>query len=233
MPMPASRPLTRAAIVAEALRAVDEHGVDALSMRSLAARLDTGPMSLYRHVADKHDLLGAVAAALLDEIPPVPEGPAWPDRLRAWAVSFRGVALRHPGAVPLLARRPMTASAAGRSAAEDGLRMLEDAGFDPDRAGLVLRSMARFVVGYSLSGSAQAAGSGAPDPGELARAGFPRLGRMLSRARADDGEELFALGLDALLAGFDARGPSAGSSVPGARGDVPVGAPADDGQRKG
>ena len=53
-------------IAAAALRIVDESGVGALSMRSLAAALDTGPMTLYNYVADKEGLEELVVAAIVD-----------------------------------------------------------------------------------------------------------------------------------------------------------------------
>jgi AcrR family transcriptional regulator len=43
-------------IAATALRIVDESGVAALSMRTLAAALGTGPMTLYNYVSDKEGL---------------------------------------------------------------------------------------------------------------------------------------------------------------------------------
>ena len=55
-------------IAAAALRIVDESGVGALSMRSLAAALGTGPMTLYNYVADKEGLEELVVAAIVAEV---------------------------------------------------------------------------------------------------------------------------------------------------------------------
>jgi AcrR family transcriptional regulator len=53
--------LTRAAIVAEARRMILDEGLDALSLRRIAAALDVTAPALYAYVVDKSDLLRAVA----------------------------------------------------------------------------------------------------------------------------------------------------------------------------
>ncbi len=54
--------LTRARIVGEALRLVEQNGYEQLSLRGLAASLDVTAPALYDHVASKDDVLQAVAA---------------------------------------------------------------------------------------------------------------------------------------------------------------------------
>ena len=68
-------------IAAAALRIVDESGVAALSMRSLAAALDTGPMTLYNYVADKEGLEELVVAAIVAEVR-LPDRPTTGSRTR-------------------------------------------------------------------------------------------------------------------------------------------------------
>ena len=55
-------------IAAAALRIVDESGLGALSMRSLAAALGTGPMTMYNYVADKEGLEELVVAAVVADV---------------------------------------------------------------------------------------------------------------------------------------------------------------------
>lgn len=65
-------------ILDAALRLLDEGGGKGLSMRSLAARLDVSPMSLYHHVADRAGLLLALAERVYGEAlgaPAVPTNP--------------------------------------------------------------------------------------------------------------------------------------------------------------
>ncbi|MGP3966733.1 TetR/AcrR family transcriptional regulator [Streptomyces sp. 6N223] len=60
----ARRPLDRPTIVAQALRLVRTEGLTAVTMRRLAQEVGTAPMSLYRHIQDRHALL----VAMLDEV---------------------------------------------------------------------------------------------------------------------------------------------------------------------
>ncbi|MFF5205071.1 TetR/AcrR family transcriptional regulator [Streptosporangium sp. NPDC000396] len=90
-------PLTSEEIYAAALRLIDTAGVDALSMRKLAADLDVNPMSLYHHVESKTGLLRGVCR-LVDsrlQLPP-DDGSPWQDQLRALAHAYRSIAQSHP-----------------------------------------------------------------------------------------------------------------------------------------
>jgi len=68
-------PLTLARISAQAVEIADREGLQAVTMRRVAADLHVGPMSLYRHVATKEDLLLAMIAAIAAERP-LPGPPA-------------------------------------------------------------------------------------------------------------------------------------------------------------
>ncbi|WP_435835385.1 TetR/AcrR family transcriptional regulator [Streptomyces avermitilis] len=60
--------LSREQIVAEALRLLDSEGIDALSMRKLGNRLSAGATSLYRHVANKDELIELAVDEIYGEI---------------------------------------------------------------------------------------------------------------------------------------------------------------------
>ncbi len=97
--------LTRAGIVAAAVEVADAEGLTALSMRSVARRLDVMPMSLYNHVAHKEALLdGMVDAVFAEFYAPVP-GADWRSELRRRAVTAREALKRHPWAVGLMDSR--------------------------------------------------------------------------------------------------------------------------------
>ena len=55
-------PLDRHRIAATAMEMIDEVGVEKLTMRALAARLDVSAMALYHHVEDKDELLRLVGS---------------------------------------------------------------------------------------------------------------------------------------------------------------------------
>ena len=76
-------PLTTARIVDAAMALMAEQGYDAVSMRSLARALNTGPASLYAHVANRDDLDQLVIdriASLLQV--PAPDPERWDDQLK-------------------------------------------------------------------------------------------------------------------------------------------------------
>jgi AcrR family transcriptional regulator len=77
----AGRPprLSRDAIVDAAQSIVAAGGIDALTMRRVAAELDASPMAIYRHVADKDELL----VALLDRLAAELQRPVLPTDPRA------------------------------------------------------------------------------------------------------------------------------------------------------
>jgi AcrR family transcriptional regulator len=64
--------LSRAKLVSEALELVQEEGLEALSMRGLADRLNVKAASLYWHVRDRRELLELLAESILDRVPDSP-----------------------------------------------------------------------------------------------------------------------------------------------------------------
>ncbi|MGW1953682.1 TetR/AcrR family transcriptional regulator C-terminal domain-containing protein [Streptomyces sp. NPDC001920] len=89
--------LSRATIVREAIVMLDAEGVEALSMRKLATRLNAGAASLYRHVATKDELMELAVDEVAAEIHvPQAGGPDWRAAVSEAAHSFRRTALRHP-----------------------------------------------------------------------------------------------------------------------------------------
>jgi AcrR family transcriptional regulator len=97
---------TREQLQAAALAIVDAQGLAGLSMRSLAAALGTGPMTLYNHVADRADLEVLVAEAVLAAAPGRRSR-----RRRGWRAEVLRVATAmwapcaHPHAIPLILTR--------------------------------------------------------------------------------------------------------------------------------
>ncbi|WP_328880456.1 TetR/AcrR family transcriptional regulator [Streptomyces sp. NBC_00299] len=89
--------LSRATIVREAIAMLDAEGVEALSMRKLATRLNAGAASLYRHVATKDELMELAVDEVAAEIhvPPA-DSPDWRAAAGEAAGAFRSTALRHP-----------------------------------------------------------------------------------------------------------------------------------------
>jgi AcrR family transcriptional regulator len=102
-----SRKLDYHSIARAAIQLADEGGLDELSMRNLANRLEVGTMSLYRYVTDKNDLLDLIIDEAYGEIS-IPERITenWRVDVINVAVATRRTMLGHSWLAPLLSRRP-------------------------------------------------------------------------------------------------------------------------------
>ena len=130
-----------------ALRLVDQEGIEALTMRRLAADLGVATMSLYSHVPNKDQLLlGVVNLATSEIVLLEPGTPPW-EALRVITRDFRRVALLHPNLVPLIVRQPPTGSQ-GLYVLEAALDALRRAGLGPEEAAQAYRVSASFAIGF-------------------------------------------------------------------------------------
>lgn len=136
---PAKPALSRAAVVAAALDLVHHEGLERVTMRRLAAALDTGPASLYVYVRDTNDLHAAVLDAVLDaadfDAAAAGGGAAgdWRDHLVAVLLAYTRVLFRHPG----LARAALSTRPSGPrylALLDRLLGLLAAGGVAPDRA---------------------------------------------------------------------------------------------------
>jgi AcrR family transcriptional regulator len=109
-PPPAGRGrgLNRERIVAAAIELADAEGLGALSMARLAESLGCGTMSLYRHVANKDELVTFMASAGPGP-PPAPDDSAdWHAALSNWADGLWAVYHRHPWILQTASAGPPT-----------------------------------------------------------------------------------------------------------------------------
>ncbi|GAA1958445.1 TetR/AcrR family transcriptional regulator [Catenulispora subtropica] len=148
--------LTRERIVAEAIRLLDEEGLEALSMRTLGQRLGAGATSLYRHVASKDELIELVADAVYGEIevPEIVDPSTWRLALHAVAHSLRMAGLRHMWMGQALGQVGMTyvgPNVVGVTARTLGI--LTMAGFSEDEAAKALGTVSSYVLGATAAES--------------------------------------------------------------------------------
>jgi AcrR family transcriptional regulator len=149
--------LNRERIVAAALELLDSEGLAALSMRALGKRLDAGATSLYRHVANKDELVELVVDEVYAEVdvrePSGREG--WREDAAEAARSLRAMALRHPWVAGVLGQVGL--SYLGPNLARASSRMtdlLTAAGFDAGEADQAMSAIVAYVVGTVTSESA-------------------------------------------------------------------------------
>lgn len=104
------QPLTPGRIFTEALALVDDDGVDALTMRSLARQLGVEAMSIYHHVPSKDALLDGVVEKVLAGLVLFDDSSGdWRDETRQAAHHLRDALLDHPNTVSLVATRRASA----------------------------------------------------------------------------------------------------------------------------
>jgi AcrR family transcriptional regulator len=101
----AREPLTRDGILRAAVALADDVGIEALSMRRLAQELGVVPMALYKHVANKGELLDGMIDVVVAEIDRPIESADWKTTMRERILSARRALLRHPWASRVLESR--------------------------------------------------------------------------------------------------------------------------------
>ena len=145
--------ISREAVLAAALRLADEHGLAAVTMHAVAARLHVTPMALYRHVADKEALLDGLVELLLTEYSPPPAEGQWDERLVALADGIRATARRHPAVFPLLLTRPAVTPAA-RTVRDAVQAALREGGLPDGEVARAERLISTAVLGFAASEAA-------------------------------------------------------------------------------
>ena len=140
--------LTRTQIVDEALRLADEKGLDGLSLRALAARLDVQAPTLYWHVPNKAALLDAVSDAImgeaLDALPGLDDALPTREWLLGALVLLRQAMLRHRDGARIVSGAHDSLRRA--EFVELGMRRLIDGGVDERDAWLLMLAATRYAL---------------------------------------------------------------------------------------
>jgi AcrR family transcriptional regulator len=142
-------PLTRDRILETALALVDEHGIEALSMRKLGRALGFEAMSLYNHVENKDDVVnGIVDLVLAEGQPPAPDGD-WDHAVRASALSVHQAFKTHPWACQLV-MSPGHVRPARLRYMDSLLGRLREAGFSADATYHAYHVLDAHIFGFSM-----------------------------------------------------------------------------------
>jgi len=151
--LPGTRPrhrLSRERVLRTAIRRADQGGLEGLSMRTLAEELEVAPMALYRHVANKDDLIDAMIDVIFSEIGLPSGGDDWKTAMRQRALSLRDVLARHRWAIGLMESRrsPGPANLRHHDAVIGRLRA---AGFDVGMAAHAYSLLDSYIYGFALT----------------------------------------------------------------------------------
>jgi AcrR family transcriptional regulator len=172
------------------MRIADREGLDAVSMRRVAAELGTGAASLYRYVATREDLLDLMADAAGGEYTlPEPSGD-WLADLVAVGEQSRAILRRHPWLAGLVITRPVLGPN-GIALLEHVLTVLAPHPADVAaklEAFAMLNGITALFVQREIAGGSALAGRNAAYLQHAATSGeHPRLARLLSQAPAPAG----------------------------------------------
>ncbi|MDX2261264.1 MAG: TetR/AcrR family transcriptional regulator [Gemmatimonadales bacterium] len=210
--MPTSRrsPLTRERVLRAAVRLADKQGLDALSMRRLAATLKVEAMSLYNHVANKDDVLDGMVDLIIGEITLPTPGDDWKAAMRARATSAHAVMLAHPWA-PMLVVSRITIGPNRLRYIDATLGVLRQAGLSWAETDRAWTAMDSYIYGFTLQVQ-----NFPIDPEEYASAAASYLPMLpaetypymheLSKCVAEgshDGTHDFGFGLELILDGLE------------------------------
>jgi AcrR family transcriptional regulator len=142
--------IDRAAVIGASLSIADKRGLDAVTMKAVADRLNVTPMALYRHVTNKADLLDGVLESLITEFELPPPDLPWRERLSATVRSVRTVAKRHPDVFELLLELPANTPVA--RAMREGVHVwLREVGVAEEWIGSAERLLTTLIFGYAVS----------------------------------------------------------------------------------
>lgn len=212
-PGPKKPRMTAALILDGAMALADEIGVDGLTIRKLAEHLDTKPMTIYHHVANKEAIVDGIVDRVFAEIDAPPTELGWKAAIRHRCVSARAVLADHPWAAPLMESRvnPGPETLAHHDAV---LGCLRGGGLSLPMTGHAYAMLDAFVYGFALQEAGLPATGGAemaelaetimePMPDDL----YPHLTEFTTEHVLQPGYDFLAefdYGLDLILDALEA-----------------------------
>ena len=141
-------PLTKERILRAAVALADEGGVESISMRRIAQELGVVPMALYKHMANKDEMLDGMVDVVVGEIDPPLEGADWKTAIRERVLSARRTLLRHPWASRVIESRTIpTPTVIGYM--DEMIGILRKGGFSVDLTHHSMHAMGSRALGFS------------------------------------------------------------------------------------
>jgi AcrR family transcriptional regulator len=214
-PTPAAErrvPLSRDRVLRAALALADAGGLESLTMRRLGEELEVGPMALYRHVANKDDLVDGLVDLVFGEIGLPPGAADWRAAMRERSFSLRDALLRHRWAIGLMEsrRNPGPANLRHHDAVIGSLRA---AGFDMAMAAHAYSLLDAYIYGFALT-KMQLPFEDTADIAEVAQSmlapfplnAYPNLAAFITEHAMQPGYDYadeFEYGLDVILDGLE------------------------------
>jgi TetR/AcrR family tetracycline transcriptional repressor len=219
---PPARPraeLSRDRIVAAALELIDARGLAALNMRQLGRVLGASTMGVYRHFANKAELLDAVIDDVVARFSPAPLDGPWHAQIRAISLRVRGAMLDHPELADLIGRQ-LRRSPTSLWVNIQIIDRLRTSGIPPLLLADTYWAMSSYTTGYVLLEAqthrrrrASEARTSAPERVRKMAAMLRSVGEAPTEASDNAAvvlsrpldEEQFLFGLECLIGGLEAK----------------------------
>jgi AcrR family transcriptional regulator len=216
------RPLTKERVLEKAIVLADRDGIEALSMRKLGHALGVEAMSLYNHVANKGELVGAMVDHVVEQFELPDDEPRWDAAIRRCAISAHDLLIEHQWACSL-ALVPSDVRTIGGPRIrymEWLLRRLREAGFSAKLAYSAYHTIDSHIFGFTLwqLGHVAAARTLTPEGEDMSewalrmimqmRPDYPYLaehGELHMAAPDGDGQREFEFALDLIIDGLKRR----------------------------
>lgn len=206
------RPLDVARVVAASVDLADRDGLESVTMRRIADAVGVTPMALYKHVANREDLIDRMVDHVIEEIPPTAAEIGWRDAVRTRILAARRSLSSHAWAVDAIATR--TAASPVVLAYMDSLMAsMFDGGLPADLVHHAMHALSTRMWGFTLE--VMPTPTVPDDPATRASAmsafsaSYPAIARMATTApgagTACDSDTEFAFALDLLLEGVARR----------------------------
>lgn len=189
-------------IVAAAVAVADREGLDAVTIRRVAAEVGTRPMNVYTYVVSKQDLLERMAERIVWDVllrEPVPDD--WRTAVELIATRSHDVFAAHPWVVPISQGR-RNLGRAGLRHAEQLLTAIAPLRLEPAEAWQALFLINDYTLGHALR---VAHAPAAPHGGYPAfdAADYPHLAQALAAPAPARNRDTFMAGLRILLDGLE------------------------------
>ncbi|MFF7882405.1 TetR/AcrR family transcriptional regulator [Streptomyces sp. NPDC007896] len=205
---PAKPALTRQGIIDAALAILRDEGLGKVTMRRIAAALDTGPASLYVYVRNTGDLHAQILDSLLGPVKvPAPEAGTWRDRMKALLAGYGEVLFRHPE----IARMAMSTQPSGPNylaLADAILGLLDEGGVSGREAAWAMDLLLLYPTAVAVEHSSPESATREAEFSALAAkiatadpARYPHIARLGDTLVSGDGPGRSDWALDVILDG--------------------------------
>jgi AcrR family transcriptional regulator len=206
-------------IVEAALALVDDEGLDALTVRRLAARLETGSATLYRHFASRDELLVLLVDRVIGEVRFAQADAPGRTKVEHLSTELRRVLMDHPDLVPALRAAPLLGPNA-RHGSEQAVIAFLDAGYPAEVAVPAYLALVDYVLGTVFFDTGrlaewQADAAEAHLAGPLRPSSDARVRALQEQGLAVPSlDDVFSFGLATFLDGLEVRwlGPADAST---------------------